>query len=108
MVLAVLAVLASASVAVHGAVDANGDDSRSVSVMKLDVPRVLGDAQCCKYCNGDSKACGDGCISLNYTCHESAGCACNGTCLCLCVCVFVFVFVFVSLSLSLPPSLPPT
>lgn len=32
---------------------------------------------CCKYC-GESKACGDSCISSSKTCHTSGGCACNG------------------------------
>jgi hypothetical protein len=31
---------------------------------------------CCKYC-ATGKACGDGCISKNYTCHQPPGCACN-------------------------------
>jgi len=31
---------------------------------------------CCKYCT-TGKACGDGCISKNYTCHQPPGCACN-------------------------------
>jgi len=31
---------------------------------------------CCKVCT-NSKACGDGCISKNYTCHQPPGCACN-------------------------------
>lgn len=34
---------------------------------------------CCKVCNpGRSKACGDSCISLSYTCRKGAGCACDG------------------------------
>lgn len=32
---------------------------------------------CCKYCGPNSKACGDGCISLSYTCHQPPGCACD-------------------------------
>ena len=32
---------------------------------------------CCKVCTG-SKACGDSCINVNYTCTKPAGCACNG------------------------------
>ena len=32
---------------------------------------------CCKVCT-KGKACGDSCISRSYTCHKSAGCACNG------------------------------
>ena len=31
---------------------------------------------CCKYCT-TGKACGNGCISKNYTCHQPPGCACN-------------------------------
>ena len=31
---------------------------------------------CCKYCT-TGKACGDSCISKNYTCHQPPGCACN-------------------------------
>ncbi len=32
---------------------------------------------CCKICR-KGKACGDSCISANYTCHKGSGCACNG------------------------------
>lgn len=32
---------------------------------------------CCKYCGPNSKACGDSCISLSYTCHKPPGCACD-------------------------------
>lgn len=32
---------------------------------------------CCKICR-KGKACGNTCISRNYTCHKDAGCACNG------------------------------
>lgn len=32
---------------------------------------------CCKICT-TGKACGDSCISRNYTCHKGPGCACNG------------------------------
>lgn len=31
---------------------------------------------CCKHCGSNSKPCGDSCISLKYTCHKGAGCAC--------------------------------
>jgi hypothetical protein len=31
---------------------------------------------CCKHCGGTSQPCGDSCISLKYTCHKPAGCAC--------------------------------
>ena len=31
---------------------------------------------CCKYCT-TGKACGDSCISRNYTCHKPPGCACD-------------------------------
>ncbi|MGD0766139.1 MAG: hypothetical protein ABR978_07515 [Dehalococcoidia bacterium] len=31
---------------------------------------------CCKVCTS-GKACGNGCISKNYTCHQPPGCACN-------------------------------
>jgi hypothetical protein len=33
-------------------------------------------AQCCKICT-TGKACGNSCISANYTCHKGRGCACN-------------------------------
>jgi len=32
---------------------------------------------CCKICR-KGKACGNSCISVNYTCHKGPGCACNG------------------------------
>jgi hypothetical protein len=32
---------------------------------------------CCKICT-TGKACGDSCISRNYTCHQPPGCACDG------------------------------
>lgn len=32
---------------------------------------------CCKICT-TGKACGNSCISRNKTCHQPAGCACNG------------------------------
>jgi len=32
---------------------------------------------CCKICT-TSKACGNSCISRNYTCHKGPGCACDG------------------------------
>ena len=32
---------------------------------------------CCKVCT-TSKACGDSCINVNYTCSKPPGCACNG------------------------------
>jgi hypothetical protein len=35
-------------------------------------PRV-----CCKICT-TGKACGNSCISRNYTCHQPPGCACDG------------------------------
>lgn len=31
---------------------------------------------CCKLCQ-KGKACGNSCISRNYTCHKGKGCACN-------------------------------
>lgn len=31
---------------------------------------------CCRVCT-TGKACGDGCISKSYTCHQPPGCACN-------------------------------
>ena len=31
---------------------------------------------CCKHCS-TGKACGDSCISMSYTCHKPAGCACD-------------------------------
>src|SRR5205085_2267050 len=31
--------------------------------------------RCCKVCK-NSQPCGDSCISLAYTCHKDAGCAC--------------------------------
>ena len=31
---------------------------------------------CCKHCGPNSQPCGDGCISLRYTCHQPTGCAC--------------------------------
>lgn len=31
---------------------------------------------CCRVCR-NSKPCGDGCISLSYTCHSGEGCACK-------------------------------
>ncbi|WP_110599775.1 hypothetical protein [Salinicola lusitanus] len=32
---------------------------------------------CCKVCR-KGKACGNSCISRNYTCHQPEGCACDG------------------------------
>ena len=32
---------------------------------------------CCKHCGPNSKACGDSCISLSYTCRKGPGCACD-------------------------------
>ena len=32
---------------------------------------------CCKVCR-KGKACGNSCISRNYTCHRPPGCACDG------------------------------
>lgn len=32
---------------------------------------------CCKICS-KGKACGDSCISRDYTCHKGVGCACDG------------------------------
>lgn len=32
---------------------------------------------CCRVCR-TGKACGNSCISRSYTCHQGAGCACNG------------------------------
>jgi hypothetical protein len=34
-------------------------------------------AGCCKVCS-KGKACGDTCISRDFTCHVGAGCACDG------------------------------
>lgn len=31
---------------------------------------------CCRVCK-QSKACGDGCISQSYDCHQPTGCACK-------------------------------
>jgi hypothetical protein len=33
---------------------------------------------CCKICGTNSKPCGDACISLEFTCHQPPGCACDG------------------------------
>lgn len=38
---------------------------------------VLAQGGCCRICTV-GKACGDSCISRNYTCHKGRGCACNG------------------------------
>ena len=38
--------------------------------------RSTGDTGCCKHCGPNSKPCGNSCISLKYTCHKGAGCAC--------------------------------
>lgn len=35
------------------------------------------DSGCCKVCS-KWKACGDSCISRDYTCHKGPGCACDG------------------------------
>lgn len=35
---------------------------------------------CCKVCR-KGKACGNSCININYTCHKSPGCACDGNAL---------------------------
>ena len=36
-----------------------------------------GGSSCCRVCTS-GKACGDGCIAMNKTCHQPPGCACNG------------------------------
>jgi len=36
------------------------------------------DDSCCKCCTV-GQACGDACISMEYTCHQPPGCACNST-----------------------------
>jgi hypothetical protein len=36
-----------------------------------------GSSGCCKHCGSNSKACGNGCISLSKTCHQPPGCACD-------------------------------
>lgn len=36
-----------------------------------------GGSSCCRVCE-TGKACGDSCISTSSTCHQPAGCACNG------------------------------
>lgn len=44
------------------------------------VPRAGGapaPSACCKICT-TGKACGDSCISRNYTCRQPRGCACDG------------------------------
>jgi len=33
-------------------------------------------SSCCKHCGPNSKPCGNGCISLSYTCRQPPGCAC--------------------------------
>lgn len=35
-------------------------------------------SSCCKVCGTNSKPCGDSCISNNYSCNKSPGCACDG------------------------------
>ncbi|MCH4810040.1 hypothetical protein [Vreelandella neptunia] len=37
----------------------------------------LAQGGCCKTCS-KGKACGNSCISRNYTCHQPKGCACDG------------------------------
>lgn len=39
--------------------------------------QVLNANGCCKICY-KGKACGNSCISKNYTCHKPPGCACDG------------------------------
>lgn len=39
-------------------------------------PQTEGTKTCCRYCT-NSKACGDGCIPYENTCHKPAGCACT-------------------------------
>jgi len=43
------------------------------------IPEELLFAQggCCRTCS-KGKACGNSCISRNYTCHQPRGCACDG------------------------------
>jgi hypothetical protein len=37
--------------------------------------------QCCRICDR-GKACGNSCISRNYTCHKGRGCACDSAEVC--------------------------
>jgi hypothetical protein len=41
------------------------------------IPTQPSQGSCCKVCGSTSKACGDSCISLKYTCHKAPGCACQ-------------------------------
>ena len=37
-----------------------------------------GDAsECCKTCGSEAMACGETCISVELTCHQPDGCACD-------------------------------
>jgi hypothetical protein len=38
-------------------------------------------SECCKICD-KGQACGNSCISRNYTCHKGRGCACNSSEVC--------------------------
>ena len=41
-----------------------------------DIPgRPASDDACCRHCT-NSQACGNGCVSWNFTCHQPMGCAC--------------------------------
>ncbi len=53
--------------------------SASNQATNCEAPRnLIAQAQkCCKYCSS-GKACGDTCISANYTCSKPPGCACDG------------------------------
>lgn len=46
------------------------------SALTADDGRMLAQG-CCKVCR-KGKACGNSCISRNYTCHQPQGCACDG------------------------------
>lgn len=65
-----LRVVALVALAVVAAAAAAGVAVKEVS--------YVGGDHCCKFCSEGSKACGDGCISDDLTCHQGPGCACNG------------------------------
>ncbi len=50
--------------------------SRLAPIPTLPAPSS-GSTGCCKHCGSNSKACGNGCISLSKTCHQPPGCACD-------------------------------
>ncbi|MBL8945158.1 MAG: hypothetical protein JNK45_18475, partial [Myxococcales bacterium] len=41
----------------------------------VDAPDDADPGACCRVCKA-GKACGDGCIAADRTCHKPAGCAC--------------------------------